>query len=564
MNHKPVNTSSIKPILFALAVAALTVLFIYSKIMRQSFLVFIPFLALIVIVLLTKRYSSINALMIKIILFAVLIYFCVEYGIFFTLGRGTQVLGFFIAIFVFILFFKPRLMIYLNLFFVLFITSTSHGIKKYDVILVTLGGIFGRGDGKYGISYVNMLLILTAISIIVSQMTIKKQEDEGRIQCNLYGYFWIFNAMFFIYILWGIVLGIDKKAILSPKGVINITYFTILVFIMLRLFRKEKDLEQLKIFFLGSMLVKGIWSIIRFLFLGGDPRNVYANYEKLSAVKITMHDIGDNIIQCIALFYSLWMLLNVGDQIRSKKESLFYWMVASVGLFNIVFSYRRSAWFGLLLALTWLITNLQLKHKITVVFVTIILGATIFTGVGANRFNKDAESLSNRSMFADIVDEKGDIKIKEGRFSELYIAWQTIKDNLIFGVGPWGKFRLNIKDSDRGSYVHSSVIFMLLKMGLVGLFLFISIFYSYIHFWLTRRKTLPVHVRGFAEASFAGFIFFIPAILGGTPIIEYRHMMLIGFTMSVPYIAYHIYKTESSSPDISEHPGKANLILKHS
>lgn len=547
MNFKPSITSPIKPLLLVLAVTALTVLFIYAKIMRQSFLILIPFLALIVIVLLTKRYSSINALVIKILLFSILIYVSIDYGIFFTLGRGTQVIGFFLAIFVFILFFNPKLMTYLNLFFILFITSSAGGIKKYDSLLVTIGTIFGRGQGKYGISYVNLLLIFTAISIIVFQMIIKKQEDKGKIQCNLYRYFWIFNAVFFIYILWGIALGINKMDILSPMGVINITNLTILVFIMHRLFRTEKDLEQLKMFFLGSMLVKGMWSILRFIFFGGDPRNMYANYENLLAVRITMQDIGDGVIQCIALFYALWMLFNAGDRIKSKKESLFYWMVASVGLFNIVFSYRRTAWFGLLLALTWLIINLQLKHRITVVFVTIILGVIIFTGVAANRFNKDAESLRNRGVFADIVDKKGDITIKEGRFGELHMAWQTIKDNLIFGVGPWGKYKLNTKDLGiRSSFVHSAVIFMLLKMGIVGLFLFISIFYSYIHFWLTKRKEISMHVRGFAEASFAGFIFFIPGILGGTPIIEYRSMMLIGFCLSIPYITYHINKSHKA------------------
>ncbi|RJO61242.1 O-antigen ligase domain-containing protein [candidate division WS5 bacterium] len=550
MNSKPTNTFPIKLILLAIATAALTIYFIYAQLMRQSFLVFIPLLALIGIVLLTKRYTSINALMIKILLFSILIYFCIDYGIFFTRGVGTQVIGFFIVIFVFILFFNPKLMTYLNLFFIFFIPSANlgaKGTKEQDTLIDSIGTMFGRGQGKYGISYVNLLLILTAISIIIFQMIIKKQEDKGKIQCNLYKYFRLINAVFIIYMLWGIGLGIKKIDILSPMGVINITNLTIFVFIMHRLFRTEKDLEQLKIFFLGSMLARGLFSIIRFIFFGGDPRNSYANYDNLLSVHMSMQDIGDGLIQFIALFYALWVLFISGDRIISRKETLFYWMVASVGLFNIVFSYRRTAWFGLLLALTWLIHNLQFRNKITAVFITIILGATIFTGVAANRFNKNAAKQINQGMFSDLVDKKGDIAIKEGRFGELYMAWQTIKDNLIFGVGPWGKYQFNIKDSSvRSSFVHNSFLFMLLKMGLVGLFLFISIFYSYIHFWLKKRKTISMHARGFAEASFAGFIFFIPHIVGGTPIIEYRHMILIGFCISVPYIIYHIDKSHKA------------------
>lgn len=546
MNFKPSILSPIKLFLLIAAVAALTIFFIYAQMMRQSFLISVLFLALIIIVLLSKRYSAIHSNLVKILLFSILIYVSIEYGIFFTRARYTQIIGFFTAILLTVLFFNPKLMTYLNLVFILFITSSPHGIKGYDELLVTLGGIFGRGQGKYGISYVNLLLIFTAISIIVFQMIIKKQEDKGKIQCNLYKYFWVFNAVFFIYILWGITLGINKIDILSPKGVINITNLTILVFIMHRLFRTEKDLEQLKMFFLGSMLVRGIWAIGRFIFFGGDPRNPYANYSNIP-VTLTMHDIGDGIIQCIALFYALWMLLNMGDKIKSKKESLFYWMIASVGLFNIVFSYRRTAWFGLLLALSWLILNLRVEKRIFAGLVTLIIGAIIFTGVAANRFEAETVEKRKQGMFSDIHTKEGNITFKEGRFLELYMAWETIKDNILFGVGPWGEYKLNTKGSGvRSSFTHSSVFHVLLKTGIVGLFVFILIFYSYIHFWLTKRKEISMHVRGFAEASFAGFIFFIPGILGGTPIIEYRHMMLIGFCLSIPYIIYHINKSHKA------------------
>jgi len=551
MNFKPSITSTIKPLLLVLAVAALTVFFIYSQVMRYSLFIPVLFLVLIAVTLLSKRYSVVHPHIIKILLLSILVYVSLDYGIFFPRAKYTQLIGFFSAILLPVIFFYPRLMTYFNLALMLFFPSSlygvslQHGASKVTELIVSFGGLFSRGASKWGISYVNILLILTAISIMF-RMIIKKQDDDGHISCNLYKYFWTFNALFFIYILWGINLRVGMMNILSSRGVINITNLGILVFIMHRMFRTEKDFEQLKMFFLSSMIVRGVWSVFRFIFFGGDIRNPYANFEAMKAVKISIFDIGDGVIQCIALFYALFMLLNMGDRILSKKASFFYWMIASIGLFNILFSYRRTAWFGLLIAFAWLMLNLRAEKRIVAGLIGIIVILTIFTGVAASRFT-DVEK-RKQGIFYDVATKKGDIKIKEGRFEELYAAWNTIKDNLLFGLGPWGKYNVvRNEQKELSDMTHSSVFHMLLKMGIIGLFIFILIFYGYIHFWLTKRNEIPLHVRGFAEACFAGFLFFVPGILWGTPIVEYRHMLLLGFCLSMPYIIYHINKSQNKA-----------------
>jgi O-antigen ligase len=559
MNLKPSFASLMKPLLLALAVTAMTALFVYSQIMGYSKIVYLWFLALIALVLFGKWYPAIKSTAIKTLLFSMIIFLSLKYGLFFFGAKDSQLIGFFIAILLPLIFFYPRFMTYLNLVLIFYFSSSSYGISNYRGLVAFLGGIFSRGDVKYGISYANILLLFTALSIIFQTMTNAMDDDEA-VPCNLYKYFWIFNAIFFIYMVWGITLGIDIKNILLSTGVIHLTNLAILVFIINSMFKNEKDFEQLKFFFLGSMVVRGGWSVLRFIFGDGDPRNVYANLLEIKAVKISLFDIGDGLIQCIGLFYALFMLFVKGDRGLSRKESVFYGVVAFVGLFNIMFSYRRTGWFGLLLAFLWLMMNLRLKQRIIAGLLALIVGTTLFFGIATSRF--ETSEKRRHGMFADIFSGKGDIDIKRGRFVELYTAWQTIKDNILFGVGPWGEYKLPVSKDKWGFHsdlTHSSVVHMMLKMGIIGLVVYLLIFYSYMYFWLKARKAIPTYVRGFAEAAFAGFIFFIPDILWGTPIIEYRHMLLLGFSMSIPYITYHIYKTGNLPEPINN----ANLRLKH-
>jgi hypothetical protein len=54
---------------------------------------------------------------------------------------------------------------------------------------------------------------------------------------------------------------------------------------------------------------------------------------------------------------------------------------------------------------------------------------------------------------------------------------------------------------------------------------------------LKHRRTLAGNARLIADAGFAGFLFWIPTLLIGTPIIEFRTMLLIGLTLAMPFVA---------------------------
>jgi hypothetical protein len=158
------------------------------------------------------------------------------------------------------------------------------------------------------------------------------------------------------------------------------------------------------------------------------------------------------------------------------------------------------------------------------------------------QFNTTGNILS--SLVYDIGAESGGIK--ENRFYELYAAANSLTGNWLFGLGSWGGFKgdADLLDYHFGIYdfVHSGFGHIILKSGLVGLALFLSLLAAYVSFYFRSRKQLTGNARLMSDAGFAGFLFWIPTLLIGTPIIEFRSMLLIGLTLAMPFVAVGLHK----------------------
>ena len=119
-------------------------------------------------------------------------------------------------------------------------------------------------------------------------------------------------------------------------------------------------------------------------------------------------------------------------------------------------------------------------------------------------------------------------------------------------MGSWGSFYGNedILDYHFGKFdfVHSGFGHVILKSGILGLTLFLGLLFVFIIHYLQRRKYLSGTSALLADAGFAGFLFWSPTLLIGTPIIEFRSMLLIGFTLALPYLhtsQSHSFNTRS-------------------
>ena len=147
-------------------------------------------------------------------------------------------------------------------------------------------------------------------------------------------------------------------------------------------------------------------------------------------------------------------------------------------------------------------------------------------------------------MLPDVV-QGGQFTFTTGRFVELYAAWLTLKHDWVLGLGAWGHydgFRFSELAWHRGdfSWMHSGVLHVWLKFGVVGVAIVLAAAWLYVRFvWQQQRQVVP-QLRGLVLLGAAGAVFFLPTLLIGTPLIEFRTMQLLAFCVALPYLAAQV------------------------
>lgn len=439
---------------------------------------------------------------------------------------------------------RPLYVLYFYLGLLFFFPNVGWGVAKS----IQVFNLYGKGTGVLIVPLIYLYLwALFAVAVIIPQ-----KNRVAIAVCNIRKYLWVFNVIFVAYVLIGIGQGIAFEKVLSGQGVISIFNMSLLVIALLRMVRTRKDLDQLADLLVGCALLRGLWGAVRFAFLGGDVANVYENVQHAN-IALTFFDINDSLIACLAAFYAAWMLTWNGKGL-SKRRKLLYYLVVGVELFVIIFSYRRTAWGGLMLAgLAFMLLQPWRRRVITLAALGGI-GVTILTGLTVARFAKLSSGHGASTML--LYDVRA--STHEGRFAELYRAFETVMEHPLFGVGPWGGY------GPRGEieFMHSGFLHVWLKTGALGLVIFIAILCGYALFCLSRRRYIEPRHRGLYEAGFAGLLFMIPTLFMGTPIIEHRTMQLIGLVMALPYLVYSLHgrRTKTASQPASSHvPADAAL-----
>jgi hypothetical protein len=126
------------------------------------------------------------------------------------------------------------------------------------------------------------------------------------------------------------------------------------------------------------------------------------------------------------------------------------------------------------------------------------------------------------------------------RFYELEAAAKSLEGHWLFGLGSWGSFTGNQDALDyhfgKFDFVHSGFGHLILKSGFAGLLLFMALLFACIRHYLKVRPALRGNSALLADAGLAGLLFWLPTLLIGTPIIEFRSMLLIGMTLALIYL----------------------------
>jgi len=202
-------------------------------------------------------------------------------------------------------------------------------------------------------------------------------------------------------------------------------------------------------------------------------------------------------------------------------------------------SFRRSSLLGLVLMFALLLYRLPAKQRI--LFGSLAAAMLIGTLSVMVQERLQAVGADGGLISSLIYDISGDRSGTQGRFYELIAAAQSLGNNWLFGLGAWGNFSADREilayHTGRMDFIHSGFGHIVLKTGVAGLLLFCAMLFSYTVYYFRQRKRLQGNSALLADAGFAGLLFWVPTLLIGTPIIEFRTMLLIGLCLAMPFIA---------------------------
>ncbi|WP_420475294.1 O-antigen ligase family protein [Noviherbaspirillum sp. ST9] len=396
--------------------------------------------------------------------------------------------------------------------------------------------IYSRGSGMFYFSLLNLVLLTAGFAALLKRLA---NPQGAQLAPPMAKYFVAFVFLIAGHVLIGLMEGIDLNVILGYNGMLNVINMLVFMYLAIMAFDSEKDSRKLLWTIVILAAIRGVFGAVRYFMFDGDTANPYRNFEGLN-IKIFYFDISDNFVASLGAFCAAW-LLTAPESKPSwfRRALLFGFLVLEIAA--VALSFRRSSLIGLGLMFAFLFLRLPGKRK----FLVAIVGAALLTVVASVFYEHRLQFNNNESMFSsliyDIAPERG---IRNSRFYELYAAAQSMDGNWLFGRGTWGTFtgdrdRLSYHGDDF-SFVHSGFGHVLLKTGVVGLLLFCSLLSAYIAFYMRHRNYLTGESRLLADAGFAGFLFWVPTLLIGTPIIEFRTMLLLGLTLAMPFIAVGI------------------------
>lgn len=393
--------------------------------------------------------------------------------------------------------------------------------------------VYARGTGLFYFSLLNLMLLIAGTAALTRKLS---NPHAPHLAAPLSGFFLAFVFLLVAHIVIGLMSGIELMSILSYTGIINILNMLIFMYLVMMAFNHEGDKERLLLTIIALAACRSAFGLVRFFWFDGDSANPYRNFEQLD-VKIFFFDIADNFIASLGAFCAAWWLSAPGLKLsKLKRLSLILFLTLEIAA--VALSFRRSSLFGLALMFCLLLYRLPSGRRLQ--FIVLALGllavtATVFFQQRL-QFQNSGDILS--ALLYDVAPAKED---GGKRFYELFAAAKSMGDNWLFGLGAWGKFtgdeEILAYHFGKFDFVHSGFGHIVLKTGIAGLLLFCALLLAYASFYFRQRKYLAGNPRLLADAGFAGFLFWIPTLLVGTPIIEFRTMLLIGLTLAMPFVA---------------------------
>ena len=384
--------------------------------------------------------------------------------------------------------------------------AVSEGVKVID--------IYSKGARFLPFSLMIGFLFFIFMAVLCS-LNYRKKNDQFRLIDFSILVFLITSLIYISVSLLtdpsGISMEGARKAF-HQFGVIGIVEFCLVYFIVNIVIFEKNRLVKLINFIFFITLIKASYGIMRYFFFGGEPRD-YAARMGLN-FKLTFFDIFDS-----AFFIFIFSFCFLNIFILSRKKIIFY-IALIITLFNIVFSFRRTAWIGVILVLIYLSLKIGREKKILVYVIVLILLIPPLLSLISMRFGSLENSIGDISF--DFSSSR-----KMGRFGELFYAIKSISKSPIFGHGVTGKYAASpsFDWAVPREIVHSSVLHIALKMGLVGLFILLLVI---VGLYLLSPKHSKItlqdeEIRIIIYSAYSALIFLVPDFIFGTALVLFRH-----------------------------------------
>ena len=428
---------------------------------------------------------------------------------------------------------QPRFLLYPYL--ALLFTFSGATFGRVDAVALS---VYSRGAGMLVFPLILWLLLAATLWMWLASMFSRRSLND----CNLLPWFVGWTVLLFGHMAVGLATGVPLKDTLSVGGFSNIVWMAILVIAIQLAFRNPGQLHELMKFIVLIGAVRASYGLVRWVAFGGDPANAYANRMGLD-VKLTFFDINDSLLCWLALSIAALRLWRP----TANRESIF-WQLIYLGTIVacaacIVLSYRRTAWVGVLLGGAWLLLYLPARRRIQV---ALLAAPVMIAGVAYSAWHRLSQTRGARGLGGFFFDVQSKAFGPESqRLLELKLALSDFIDHPIVGIGAWGRFKGYQLISwhwgpDGGTFVHSGVLHIAFKTGLVGLVLFGGLIAALVLFWRRHSAQIEGPLQPLAIAGIAGLLFMLPDMIIGTPIPQVRTMQMLAFCLALPYLAFGV------------------------
>jgi len=292
-------------------------------------------------------------------------------------------------------------------------------------------------------------------------------------------------AVYFIWLLITCVYAVEP--VLSVKYVLAKTWY-IIPFVVLPqvIFYSQKRIQKMATCLLVPMLFVVVQTLVRHAFYGFSFESIY----KTLAPFFRNHVNYSSMLVCLLpVAWSVWTLTPAE---HPHKKWILYGMV--IGLTGLVFSYSRGAWIALLagIAAVWVIRQKMMGKLVVLAVLGVIISTTwLVTDKNYMRFAPDHDHTVFHTDFGEHM--LATVEMKDVSTAERFYRWiagaRMLADKPVTGFGPnafylhyrpytVSRFETWVSNNPEHSTVHNYFILTALEQGIIGLFLFCTLYFG--------------------------------------------------------------------------------------